>query len=201
MKKILIYTLITFLYVGNTYSQFKLGVRGGISVNNINVDQDNTNPKKISYESGMGFHFGLSSQLQISKLFIQPELLFSTVTHDVTVEDILNNGVEEVGKQRFNKVDFPILAGLKFDNKLKLGLGPVFTKVVSTKSDILDSDERKNATIGYQLVAGFDWDSFSLEARYEGNLQKYGAGVKIGGTVYDFDARTNQLILSMAFYF
>lgn len=198
MKKVILYTLCAFLFAGTSYSQIKFGARGGFGVNNIKVDDNSSG--KLTYESGMGFHFGLTSQLQISKLFIQPELLFSTVTHDVKWEDIVN-GNADIGKQRFNEVDVPILVGLKFDNNFKLGAGPIFTKVVSSKSDILDSSERQDATVGYQLIAGFDWNKFSLEARYEGNLQRYGAGVRIGGNTYDFDGRTSQLILSAAYYF
>lgn len=201
MKKVILYTICAFLFAGTSYSQVKLGVRGGFNINNIKLYQDANERHQVSYESGLGFHFGLTSQIKISKLFIQPELLFSTSTHNVTVDDILSGDGTEVGKQRFNKVDFPILAGLKFDNNFKVGVGPVFTKIVSSKSDILDSDELNKATVGYQFVAGFDWERFSLEARYEGNLQKYGSGVRIGGSTYDFDARTSQLIISTAFYF
>lgn len=198
MKKLILYTVCAFLFAGTSYSQFKFGARAGFGVNNIKVD-DNSGGK-LSYESGMGFHFGATSQLQISKLFIQPELLFSTAKHDVTLDDLISN-TEKIGEQRFNKVDFPILAGLKFDNNFKAGAGPVFTKVVSAKSDILDAEERKGATVGYQLVAGFDWDRFALEARYEGSLQKYGAGIELGNTTYDFDSRSSQLLISAALYF
>ncbi|QQS50808.1 MAG: PorT family protein [Bacteroidota bacterium] len=201
MKKLVLYTFISLFVATNAFSQFKLGLRGGFNIDNIKVDQNSSDRYQVSYESGLGFHFGLTSQLKISKLFIQPDLLFSTVTHDVTVEDIINNGVPEIGKQKFNKVDLPIIAGLKFDNNLKLGIGPVFTRVVSSKSDILDEEERKQATVGYQMVAGFDWKKFNLEARYEGNLSRYGAGVKFAGSTYEFDQRGNQFIVSMAYYF
>jgi hypothetical protein len=201
MKKLFLYTLITLFSTGIVFSQFKLGARGGLSVNNIKIIQNDNDLHKISYEKGMGFHFGLTSQLQISKLFIQPELLFSTSTHDVSVDDIRENGLSEIGKQRFNKFDIPIIAGLKFDNNFKIGAGPVFSRVVSSKSDVLEEDERNKATMGYQLVAGFDWRKFNFEARYEGNLSKYGSGVRVGGATYDFDKRTSQLILSMAYYF
>lgn len=201
MKKLFLYILISLFFAGTSFSQVKLGLRGGLNINNIKIEQDASDRDQVSYESGLGFHFGLTGQIQISKLFIQPDLLFSTVTHDVTIDDIFDNGVSEVGKQRFNKFDFPIIAGLKFDNNFKIGAGPVFTKVVSSKSDVLNADEHEKASVGYQLVAGFDWEKFNIEARYESNLSKYGSGVKIGGTTYDFDKRISQLILSMAFYF
>lgn len=184
---------------GTSFSQIKFGVRGGVNFDNVKMVKQ-PEDVKISYDKGMGFHFGLTSQIELLGIYVQPELLFSTVTNDVTLDNLSTNGLDEIGKQRFNKVDVPILAGIKI-NKLKLGAGPVFTKIVNTKSDILDEQVRRSATVGYQLGAGLDFDKFNIELRYEGNLSKYGTGVKIGNSVYDFDTRMSQVILSSAIYF
>ncbi len=195
MKKLALILILCIGMVGASFGQFKFGVRGGVNFNNVKLVQEpDAENVSISYDNGMGFHFGLTSQLELLGLFVQPELLFSTVTNDVTVDDLMTDGLDKIGKQRFNKVDVPIVMGVKFD-KLKVGAGPVFTTVVSQRSDILDENTRKSATVGYQLGAGFDFDNFNIELRYEGNLSKYGSGVKIGTNVYDFDKRMNQLHL------
>lgn len=199
MKKLALILILVVAIAGSAFSQFKLGVRGGLNFNNVKMIEQPSS-YQLNYETGMGFHFGLTSQLSIAGLFIQPELLFSTLTNDVTLDDLSSNGLDEIGKQRFNKIDVPILFGFKM-SKLKLGAGPVFSTVVSSKSDVLDSEVQKGATVGYQLGAGFDFDKFNIELRYEGNLSKYGTGVKIGGNTYDFDQRINQVILTTAFYF
>ncbi len=191
-----------FLFTtSSAYSKIKVGVKGGLSATNISVKQNSSDRYQISYSSGMGFHFGLTSELEVFKLYLQPEVIFSTSTHDVTVNDMLENGLSEVGKQRFNKLDIPVIAGLKFDNHFKLGLGPVFSKTLSSKSDVFDDESSHDATVGYQFAAGWDWDRFSIEGRYEGNLSKYGSGVRIGSNVYDFDQRSNQVILTLGLYF
>ncbi len=182
--------------------QFKYGARGGVNFNQIKVEQSSNEPIQIDYERGMGFHFGATTQLQIFKLYIQPELLFSTMNHDVTLQDIRENGLREIGKQKFNKFEFPITAGVKFGN-FKIGGGPVGTITLNSKSELLDKYEmkQKTSTWGYQFGAGFDFKRFNIEFRYEGNLSNFGSGVKIGNSVYDFDKRTSQVILSSAFYF
>lgn len=202
MKKLSFIILLGLLTTVSGFSQFKLGVRGGVNWSNIQINQQGNEPLQINYDKGMGFHFGATSQLQISSFYVQPELIFSTVNHDVTIKDLQNGGLPEIGKQRFNKFDFPIQAGLKFGS-FKIGVGPVGTAILSSKSDLLDKyDRQRNSwTWGYQLGAGFDFEKFNIEARYEGNLSGLGAGVKIGNTVYNFDDRTNQFILSTAFYF
>jgi hypothetical protein len=199
MKKLALISIFCIVMAGPSFSQIKFGVRGGLNFNNVKMVRQPENVN-ITYDNGVGMHFGVTSQVEFLGMFVQPELLFSTVTNDVTLNGLSTNGLDELGKQRFNKVDLPILAGIKI-NKLKLGAGPVFTKVVGTKSDILDEDVRKSATVGYQLGAGLDFDKFNIELRYEGNLSKWGTGVKIGNSVYDFDTRMSQVILTTAFYF
>lgn len=202
MRKLSFIILLGLVTTISSFAQFKLGVRGGVNFNNISLNQSANEPIQISYEKGMGFHFGATTQLQISSFYIQPELIFSTVKHEVTVDDIRENGLPEIGKQRFNKMDIPLVAGFKFGN-FKIGAGPVGTIILSSKSELLDKYEmqKKTATWGYQLGAGFDFDRFNIEVRYEGNLSGLGSGVKIGNSIYNFDERTNQVILSSAIYF
>lgn len=202
MKKLSFIIIALLLVPTLSFSQFKLGVRGGVNFNNVKMVNDTDDGMKLNYESGMGFHFGLTSQLSIANIFIQPEAIFSTVSNDVTLQEISDNGFKEVGKQKYNKLDIPLLAGLKF-GALKVGAGPVGTIVLNSKSELLDKYEmdQKTSTWGYQLSAGFDFSKFNIELRYEGNFSKLGSGVKIGNATYDFDKRSSQVILTSAFYF
>lgn len=202
MKKLVLLIIVYFGITSCSFAQLKLGIRGGLNFDNIKLDQSSNERYQVSYERGMGFHFGLTSQVQLFNLFVQPELLFSTLKNDVTMDDIQDNGLAEVGKQTFNKLDIPILGGLKFGN-FKIGVGPVASIILSSKSDLLDEYKMQHnrATIGYQIGAGFDFDKFNLEMRYEGNLSKMGSGVKVGTQLYDFDQRINQVIITTAIYF
>ena len=202
MRKLTVILILVTVTMTSAFSQLKFGVRGGLNFNNVKMEQQANEPIQISYDKGMGFHFGLTSQLQILNLYIQPEVMFSTVTNDVTLDDIRTNGIEEVTKQRFNKFDIPIQVGLKF-GAFKIGAGPVATRVLKSRSDLLDKYEMQSsaATIGYQFGLGFDFDKFNIEMRWEGNLSNLGTGVKVGGTVYDFDQRMRQLLVTTAIYF
>lgn len=189
------------------HAQLKFGIRGGIQ-DNVRMREIEAGDYEIDYKMGtIGFHFGVTSQLQIWKMYAQPEILFSTNSNSIKVTeyDGVNELAEEVGKQRFNKLDVPVLFGLKLD-KLKIGFGPVFTAHLNSKSDLLNDEQLKyeynNATVGYQIGLGLEGESFGVELRYEDNLSDYGTALVLpGGTKFDTDQRASQLMLSLVYYF
>lgn len=202
MKKLSFIVLFAVFATLSSHAQIKFGIRGGANLHNVSVSQDANEFIDLQYDSGLGFHFGLTSQLELGNFFVQPEFIFTTVTNDLTIEDLSEDGITEIGKQRFNNLDIPIIAGFKFGN-FKVGAGPVGTISLSSKSDLLDEYEmeQKTSSWGYQVGAGFEFDKFNVELRYEGNLSSIGSGIKIGNTRYNFDQRSNQVILSTAYYF
>lgn len=187
-------------------AQLKFGLRGGISSSNIKVENFNSDDYLLDYKSSqVGFHFGVVSQLKLGKFVLQPELLFSTVRTDVAFTDLTDSDpVEQIGKQSFNKLDLPIIAGVKL-GPLKLQVGPVATVVLNSKSDLLEENGIKQAynamTIGYQAGLGLELGSLLLDVKYEGDLSKFGDGITIAGEDFNFDQRVNQWILSLGFLF
>ena len=74
-----------------------------------------------------GFHGGAFVRLTLFGIYLQPELLFSTRTNEYTVNQLSANGLPTllpVVKQNFNKLDIPILLGLKL-GPLRVNAGPV----------------------------------------------------------------------------
>lgn len=206
MKKVSFLTiLLLFISISSSFAQLKFGIRAGVN-DNVSLNKTSNGNAEIEYSSGdIGFHFGLTSQLEVLGFFIQPELLFSTNTNDVKYKEF--NGsqfIEEVGKQTFNKLDVPILVGFKA-SVFKFGLGPVFTTTLNSKSDLFDKNDityhYNNATLGFLVSAGVEWKKFGAELRYEGSGKKYGEGITVGNKKWNFDDRKGQVIGSLAYYF
>ena len=207
MKKVTYLILVLLLFfplLGK--AQLKFGIRAGIQ-DNVRMREVVADDYKIDYKMGsVGVHFGVTSQLEIFNLFVQPEILFSTNSNSVKLTDNtgVGNTIEEVGKQRFNKLDVPILFGAKF-SMLKLSLGPVFTANLNSKSDLLSKNginyTYNNATVGYQIGVGFEGDIVGVELRYEDNLSDYGTAMKIGDQSFPTDHRASQLMLTFVYYF
>ena len=204
MKKyIFISVLLLILTAGQSFGQIKLGIRAGISSSNVKVDDIvRTGSDEYKLKSGdpmVGFHFGLMSRIQLFNVYVQPELLFTSSGGNVKVTDINGTTIKE---QKYNKLDIPVLAGLKF-GPARIEVGPVASVLLSSKSDLITDGKAtmKNATIGYQAGVGLDISRLAIDLKYEGNLSKLGDGVKIGSEEYNFDTRNSQIILSLGFFF
>ena len=79
----------------------------------------------------VGFHFGLFGRIKIANFFVQPELLFTSSGGQVKVQDITSN-TETIKNQTYNKIDIPVLAGLKF-GPARIEVGPVASFMLITK--------------------------------------------------------------------
>ena len=198
--------IITLLIFTPGQAKVRFGIRGGISSSSIKLKEFDTPDYLLDYKSSqVGFHFGAIAQLELGMFVLQPELLFSTVRTDLSFTDLtVAEPTEKIGKQSFNKLDLPIIAGVKF-GPLKLQAGPVASVVLGSKSDLLEENgvnqAYKGMTIGYQAGIGLELSALLLDVKYEGNLSKFGDGITIGGESINFDQRINQLILSLGFLF
>ncbi len=149
------------------------------------------------------------ARLTIVKLYVQPELLFTSSSGEVEVTS-LNSGtvvLSEVREQKYRQIDFPIMVGYKF-GPARVQLGPVGTIVLSTDPsldgfmDMNYEEEFNGATWGYQVGVGLDLGKkITIDVKYEGNLSKLADGVKIGGETRNFDSRNSQFVASLGFFF
>lgn len=192
---VLFFLLTLFL---NVNGQLSWGLRGGVTSSNIQMSDNSGGGHKLEYSKGtFGWHAGLIGQLKVSKLFVQPELLFSTAKFDIKYDN-------DLGEQKIRKIDLPIMVGFKL-GAIKLQAGPVGTWLLASKVDLPNDksfDQTLNSsTIGYQAGIGLELSSLMLDFKYEGNLSKLGDEVKFGTTTFQTDQRMSQFIFSIGYLF
>lgn len=203
MKKLLLLSCFAVVMAFNAQSQIKFGVRGAVTSSTVEADKVSANGYTIESvnDAKVGFQIGVVSQIQIRKLFIQPELLLSTSGGVLKVSDI--NG-SRLNDQRVTKVDIPVLVGGKM-GPLRLGVGPVASIMVKSKSDLNDydqfDDKFRKATWGYQVGAGLDIWKLAFDVKYEGNLSRWGDKIVIGNQDVSFDRRLSQWVFGVALFF
>jgi len=217
MKRLII-ILVFILPLGfASNAQIKFGIKGGLTSTSIKTDDviqinGETDFDELAVKgknSKVGFQGGIFSRITIAKIYIQPELLFTSTSGEVEVTS-LSSGTEvvsEIREQKFRQIDFPIMLGYKA-GPLRLQAGPVGTIMLSTDpslSGFMDMDyeeEFNGATWGYQVGIGFDIaKKVTIDIKYEGNLSKLADGVKIGDETLDFDSRNSQFVASLGFFF
>lgn len=217
MKRIA-FLISLFLIISTTLNaQFiRFGIKGGVSSSTVKFNNTYWNnvetlegTKNLLVEQGdakLGLHIGLFGRIQAFGVFIQPEFLF-TQTQGEFVFSEEGSTYQKVASQKFNKIDIPVLVGWKI-GPARLGVGPVASILLSENSDYKKltaqsaENEVKTATFGYQIGAGLDILKFAtLDVRYEGNLSKFGEGVKLGNSSYNFDQRNPQWIFSLGLFF
>ena len=217
MKKLYITLLCVLALTSLSQAQIKYGLRGGVSSSSLKLNDaiqiaqaDNTTQelKLKAQDSKLGFHFGGFAQISFAGFFVQPELLLSSTGGDVAVEDVMNN-TTTIAKQRFLRMDIPIIAGMKF-GPARVGIGPVATFNLSSndelKNIVMDeidggnsaSEKFETATWGLQVGVGLDlFNKLVLDVKYEFGLSKLGNGINIDGKDYNFDQRNSQFIFSI----
>lgn len=203
--------IILLLAVQSVCAQFSLGLRGGLNFTSLpekTYEFDNARIEALP-DSYTGFHIGLITQAKFSGFFIQPEVLFVSSGNQFRYEHP-DQERDIFFTQRFTKVDFPVLFGLR-GGPLRLGIGPVASYMLENSSNLTESEyytgeknlsEKFNSlTYGYQFGVGLDIGNIVLDLKYEGSLNNYSEEMSIGGTSFDFNTRPRQIIFSIGLLF
>ncbi|HUX96457.1 MAG TPA: porin family protein [Bacteroidales bacterium] len=211
MKKlslILLVVLVSF----PAFSQIKFGIKAGVSTNSITMDEikqvtSGTTTYSIQKleEAKYGFHGGVFMRVKVLKLFVQPEVLFASKSSAYTVTNVTTSAAKEV-VQNLNKLDIPVMIGLKF-GPARINVGPTGSLLLGSPKELIDSPDFKSMysgmTFGYQAGVGLDiLNKLTIDLRYEGSLKKYQTQIEnLAGTTYNLDDRPNAFLFSLGFMF
>ncbi|MEQ9262506.1 MAG: porin family protein [Owenweeksia sp.] len=197
MNKILAFALV--LSGLQTSAQiFELGLRGGANLHGVQVKEFDGDQTIEDIESGdrkVGFHAGVYGRFKLTTFFIQPELLYTNVSGEVQTQNA--DGSSQDLDLNFSRFDIPIMAGFAL-GPVRLGVGPVASFAISEPGDAFDNSFNQ-ASFGYQAGIGLDLGKLSIDVRYEGPFSKTAETITIGGTDYQTDTRTNQIMIGLGF--
>ncbi len=173
MKKVIMVAL--FVSFGNLVfgqAQVAIGLKGGPNFANINTDASATE----NYKNRTGFHAGAFTLIKVSKLGIQPEILFSQQGSTVQInnQDFQSN---------FSYVNIPVMLKLYLAAGINLQAGPQFGFVTNAETPIEISpgsyevqdvkDLAKSSDVTAALGLGWDLPfGLTIDARYNLGLSK-----------------------------
>lgn len=216
MKRLILIALLIIPFSLVSNAQINFGIKGGITSTSIKVDDfkeidDVSDIDELTVKgknAKIGFQGGIMARITILKLYVQPELLFTSTGGEVEVSALLDDGstFSEIREQKYRQIDIPIMVGYKF-GPARVQLGPVGTIILGSDPSLdgfrnMNYEEEFNgATWGYQVGFGIDIGKLTIDVKYEGNISKLTDGVKIGDETLDFDSRNSQFIASLGFFF
>ncbi len=163
-------TLIT----SDVYAQINGGIKGGLNVSNLYVDDvDDENAR-------FGFNIGFYGQVLSSDAFaIQPELLFSTKGSKV---EYGGNFFDQTIKYNLSYLDLPVLAVFKLGEAAEIHIGPYASYLLAASishegdlgNDVDEIDKDHLKSFDYGLAAGFglNFGNFQVGGRYNYGLAK-----------------------------
>lgn len=205
MKKFIVIVLALVL-AAPLFSQVKFGLKAGASTDFTFTNQtfEGTNIEVIlqnAKNAEWGFQGGVFMRATFAGFYLQPELLLATATNSVSYQDVEAGGVPVIYNQKFNKLNIPVLLGLKV-GPLRINAGPAASVMISDPKDIIEGATYKRATFGYQAGLGFDLlKRLTFDLRYEGNLNQFGNEIEIANQTFVLDDRTGAILVHVGLIF
>lgn len=201
---------------------FAFGIKGGVNLSRLTMGDvfttrydANGNPYlgydgkevrdnlKQSFNTRTGAVGGIYARFGRT-IFIQPEVLVSTKggSFDIIQKD-QETPITKTVNIKYSNIDVPLLIGLK-GGPIRLLAGPVTSFRIGDNQRLRDAfqqytsnlnDAFAQATFGYQLGAGLDIGSISLDVRKEGSFTNL-ASFQIDGKPVDGNASVKQKVTS-----
>lgn len=168
-------SMIAFANKANAQAQFALGIKAGPNFSNIDINSS----IGANYKNRTGFHGGAFALIKLTKIGIQPELLFSQQGSIVK----FNSGD---GEANFDYINIPIILKLYTVAGINLQVGPQFGflsggEVKQTINGVNSIQDAKDFYKGsdFSAALGLGWDlpfGLTIDARYNLGLSKINDG-------------------------
>ncbi|PHQ61201.1 MAG: hypothetical protein COC08_05875, partial [Maribacter sp.] len=173
----------------------------GLNYNSNGNLEDDLTSINISSDGAAGFHVGLFAEMKLPLfIYIRPEFVY---THTNSSYEFLDFSSDLT----IDKIDAPILAGIRFLKIGRIFLGPSFQYIINsdlTYSDAFDEIKKVSSSdfsMGAQFGFGIELGKLGVDVRWERGLSD--TEIKYIGMIDDelsnltVDARPEQFILSI----
>ena len=213
MKKV-IFTLLLIGYFSTASAQiFNFGIKGGINYNSngdlrsVSSFSEIVDNVKISSDEESGFHVGIFTEMKLPLwLYLRPELYYEHTESSY-------KGEHDKTKLKLDKINAPILIGIRFLGIGRVFLGPSFHYTISTSLkdtpsfDNIKTISSDDFSVGGQIGVGLNLGKFGADIRWETGFTDTEALFvgdildSIGGEEIKIDTSPQQFILSFYYKF
>jgi hypothetical protein len=162
--KLLLSALLIMISAGSfAQAQLGIGIKGGVNFAKL----DGTTTLGGNFKNRTGYHFGAFALVKLTKIGIQPEIIFSQQGSKFKTDfgDFEGN---------FSYINIPVILKLYTIAGINLQVGPQFGFLSKAEIDGDNAkDSFKNSDLSLALGAGWDLPfGLSIDARYNLGLSK-----------------------------
>ncbi|EGV42447.1 PorT family protein [Bizionia argentinensis JUB59] len=191
MKYFVLSLVASFLFIGTASAQNEggFGLKGGLNYDANGKFYESAVSAAEKPDRNLGYHFGLFYQTG-GTIYLKPELVYTATKSDYNS-----------GKFKMQKIDAPVLVGVRLIKFLNVFAGPSFQYILDSEFDGITIDEVKNDfTVGLNFGVGFSLNKIGIDLRYERGFSKNEGtfATNNGLNVGRIDMRPDQLILSIS---
>jgi hypothetical protein len=185
---LLLFAVIPNLTIGQTGHGF--GIKGGLNYNSNGDYFESVSNTYKNPSSNSGYHIGLFGKIG-DRLYFKPELVYTHTKSDYDQDTF-----------KMQKLDAPLLVGVKVIGPLSVFAGPSFQYILDTKFTGISIDNIENEfSAGLNFGVAFNLKKLGIDLRYERGFSENEATFindNIINTESRIDTRPSQLILSLS---
>jgi len=142
-------------------------------------------------DQNIGYHIGVYGKLG-NKLFFRPEIVYTKTKSDY-----------ELGEFDMQKIDVPLLVGLKVLGPINVFAGPSLQYILDTDfGDVTVNDIENDFSVGLNFGIGLNLNRLGIDLRYERGFSDNEATFISNNIISPndrLDTRPEQLILSLSY--
>ena len=217
MKKLIFITILTIYSISiNAQLDINYGIKTGLNYNSygslsIYFYEPSITPSIIAQsERDFGFHVGMYAQLNITKLYIRPELLFSK--NKRTYNYPVLGGFSTTAEFKLSMYEIPVLVGFRIIKPISLYIGPTFQHIIDYKFQYgvdnkfpseVDLNLENDFVLGLNVGVALQLQKFGFDLRYSRGLSENLAvdfsTIPADGWGYSIDTKSDQIIFSFSY--
>ncbi len=201
MRKIVLALCFALGVTQFSQAQLDFGIKAGINFNSDSFQfSDKSINETVDTKSKMGYHAGIWTRIKVPVigLYVRPELVYTALKSEITSKTLGSTDYN------FQKIDIPVLVGMKFLGVANVFVGPSFQYIIDgdLKWDIVKEVKTDDFTVGMQLGAGVELGKIGLDVRWErGFSDTESKAILKAGSEGKFDTRVNQIIVGLSYKF
>ena len=187
-----------------TTAQVSYGIKGGL---NLNASEVSLGSDNFDSDDSSGYHAGVWMRVKVPVvgIYVRPEVIYTSLSSEYSIPLI--------GQAKFNlnRIDVPVLLGMKFIGVGNFFIGPSFQYILDSDFsvagiDLEQDDAKEDINVGFQIGLGIEFWKLGIDVRYESAFSKAESaynGSEEEALINNFkiDNQPNQFVLGLSYKF